>query len=104
MAVRAARMTFTAPTSPTTGLQSYNLDRRITNLDPATAALDRRGKNVPSAGSPLSRLRVRLAAARKRRPANNGHMEKSFMNDTIILMVDTLKKSVNEIIEAGVDN
>jgi hypothetical protein len=95
--------TFTAPTSPTTGLQSYNLDPRIKQLDPATTDLDRRTKTVPGKGSSLARLRVRLAAAR-RRPAPTGHMEKAFMSATIAQMVDTLKASVSEIIDAGVPN
>lgn len=81
--------TFSAPAGPTLGLQGYNLSRKVRNLDPAT--------------STLSRKRQRAAALlRLMRRSRNLHKDEA-MTDTIKRMVETLAKSVADIVEAGGD-
>lgn len=82
--------TFSAPAGPTVGLQGYNLDRRVKNLDPST--------------SHVLRQRLRRAAARRAKQRRGQELQKDHvMTDAIKPMVDTLARSVSDIVAAGGD-
>ncbi len=83
--------TFTAPTTATSGLQNYDLQRGVLNLAPETAIR-------------FTTRRLRFAAARRRRKLQSGPMQKDKTMDTITQMVGTLAKSVEGIIGAGGDD
>jgi hypothetical protein len=82
--------TFSAPSGPTSGLQRYNLERGAKQLYPATIA------------GLMGRLR--LVAARRRRKAERGTLEKDntpMPNDTLKELIGTLQLSVSEILAKG---
>jgi hypothetical protein len=86
--------TFTANPNPTVGLQGYDLERKVKHLVPAT--------------SHLLNMRLLRAVRNRRAKAKDGtstlKKDNGMPDATLLAMVDTLSRSVTDIVGAGGDD